>query len=155
MVDPVLTIAPADAPLAGLDCQLPADASAPGYYLGPSGEDCWSWAADDADVTADHLFSCDSLTGGDVVVAYTTAPGQQSLRIDALLSSPQAFGYVDVELTEAPCQGGASVACQVGEPDPSYGDVVAVTPETSYLLWVADGFGGNARPDVTLCLSSP
>jgi hypothetical protein len=92
------------------------------------------------------------MTGGDVVVAFTTGPAQSTLNYDATISNVVPGGYLAVELSESPCSSGSSRHCFSDATATSHTAAVAVSPSTTYYLWVADGYASDPRPDVSVCV---
>jgi len=152
MVDPQITIGPGTAPPPGSSCALPADTGTSNHYVGGGGEDCWSWTASAVDTVNDHDFSCDPAVGGDVVATVTTGPAQTALSFNASIANFEASGYVRVEVSDAPCASGGSLYCTSSSTLTVDTGVVAVTPNTTYYVWVADGYADHHLPDVDLCL---
>jgi cysteine-rich repeat protein len=153
MVDPILNIGPGTPPPEGAECATAVTTTSANWYAGGSGEDCWSWSAVTTDSESSHAFSCDSVTGGDVVVEYTTGPSQTTLDFDAAIANYESSGYIAFEITESPCQSGASRHCasSSGGGDTEVGSV-AVDPDTTYYIWIGDGFSDHHLPDVDVCL---
>jgi hypothetical protein len=151
--DPIIDIAVGSPPPEGLDCSLPATTTSPNHSVDGSGHDCWSWTEDPTDTTDDHTFACDSGTGGDVVVEFTTGASQTTLNWDALIYNEDSLGYIRVDVTESPCASPASsLYCTPSTSNLSDTGSVTVSPNTTYYLWVGDGFSSNYRPAVDLCV---
>ncbi|MFH2005677.1 MAG: DUF4215 domain-containing protein [bacterium] len=152
MVDPEITIGPGSPPPPGESCVAPADAASPNYYPGGGGEDCWSWTANAGNTVNNHTFTCDAGVGGDVVVEYTTGATQTILNFDATIANFDASGYIGLEITGAPCASGASLYCASTTGFVTDTGSVTVSPNTTYYIWVADGFASHYLPDIDLCL---
>ncbi len=152
MVNPSIDIQSSAAPPPGLTCTNPADTSSSNHYIGSSGGDCWQWSADTSDMTSDHTYSCDSITGGDVVIAYTTGASQTTLLVDAEITNTDTDGYIGFEITDAPCASGASLDCQSSSGVTAHNKTYTVTPNTTYYLWVGDGYYDNYLPDIDICV---
>ena len=151
--DPIIDIAVGSPPPEGIDCSLPATTTSPNHSVDGSGHDCWTWTEDAADTTDDHTFACDSGTGGDVVVEFTTGASQTTLNWDALMYNEDSSGYIRVDVTESPCASPAgSLYCTPSTSNLSDTGNVTVSPNTTYYLWVGDGFSGNYRPAIDLCV---
>jgi hypothetical protein len=156
MVDPIIEIAVAGgAPMPGGRCNLPAQVGDALHYVDGSGHDCWQWPEDQSDTINDHVYTCDSAVGGDVVVAFTTGASQTTLSWDAVLTNPDTptDAYVGIEVTDAPCATGASLHCFTAS-NGTHSDTgsVAVSPDTTYYLWVTDAYAGHYRPLTDLCV---
>ena len=156
MVDPSIEVAVAGtAPMPGLACNLPAQVGDAMHYVDGSGHDCWQWPEDQGDTVNDHLFTCDTIVGGDVVVAFTTGASQTTLSWDAVLTNPESptDAYVGIEVTDAPCATGASLHCFTAS-NGTHSDTgsVTVSPNTTYYLWVTDAWVDHYRPLTDLCV---
>ncbi len=140
----------------GDDCTSPADVLSSNHYLDTLGEDCWWWVADNLNTIADHSFTCDPVTGGDMVIEYTTGSSQTQLNFDASISNystSSGNGYLAIEITGTPCDpAGTSEYCHSIYGDLAYGGSIAVAPGTTYYIWVGDGFNGHYLPDINICL---
>ncbi len=156
MVDPTIDIGPGTAPPPGLTCAAPALVTSANHTLDATGHHCWSWVADLADTSNDHDFTCDGVVGGDVVVEYTTGAGETTLAWDAAISNYASSAYIGLEITEGPCDTGASLYCTSAGTTGTFDDsgTASVQPNTTYYIWITDGYVFNPRPDVDICLWS-
>lgn len=151
--DPIINIQPGSAPPEGLSCSLTAKTTSANHTVDGSGHDCWAFTADPSDTSNDHTFTCDSGVGGDVVVEYTTGAAQTTLNFDAAIANYDSLGYIRVEVSEGACTTPTgSLHCTSSSSLQADSGSVTVTPNTTYFIWVTDGFSGNKRPDVSLCL---
>lgn len=151
--DPIINIQPGSAPPEGLSCSLTAKTTSANHTVDGSGHDCWAWTADASDTSNDHTFSCDSIVGGDVVVEYTTGASQTTLNFDAVIANYDTNAYLRVEVSAGTCTAPTgSLYCTSSSSLQADAGSVTVTPNTTYFIWVTDGFTGNFRPDVNLCL---
>ena len=112
-----------------------------------------SQPADPNDSSNDHTFTCDSGVGGDVVVEYTTGNAQTTLNFSGTIANYESSGYIRVEITDSPCASGGSDYCTASSSLQTDTGSITVTPNTTYYVWVTDGFSGHYLPDVDLCLN--
>ncbi len=151
--DPIIDIQSATAPTSpGLSCTLPSTKTSSNHSTNASGHDCWTWSSDAMDTKNDHVFTCDSGVGGDVVVEYTTGATQTTLNFSGTIANYESLGYVRVEVVEGDCFGGASLYCSNNATLATDTGSVTVKPNTTYYIWVTDGYSGHYRPNVDLCL---
>lgn len=151
--DPIINIQPGTAPPEGLSCSLTAKTTSANHTVDGSGHDCWAWTADASDTSNDHTFTCDSVVGGDVVVEYTTGASQTTLNFDAVIANYASSGYIRVEVSEGTCTTPTgSLYCTSTTTKQADTGSVTVTPNTTYFIWVTDGYTGHFRPDINLCL---
>jgi hypothetical protein len=152
MLDPEIDIQTAPPPPPGLACNLPAQVGDAIHSVGAMGEDCWTWPSDSMDDQNDHDFTCDSATGGDVVIEYTTGAAQTTLNYDAAITSTDSMGYIGLEITSADCATGGSLYCEAASGTTTDTGNIAVTANTTYYVWISDAFSGNYLPAINICL---
>jgi hypothetical protein len=141
-------------PPPGETCAPPASVSTSNHSVDGNGHDCWAWTVNSANMSNDHNFTCDSAVGGDVVIEYTTGATATTLEFDASINNWQTSGYIAIEITGGPCTTGASQYCFSALSTGTFADAgtIAVQPNTTYYIWLADGYAGNYQPDINVCL---
>ena len=154
MVDPTINIGAGTAPPPGETCTLPAAVGASNHSVDGNNHDCWSWSVDSTNTINDHVFTCDSVVGGDVVIEFTTSASATTMAFDATINNWQIDGYIGIEITDGPCATGASLYCFSPGTTGTFSDAgtVSVQPNTTYYVWLSDGYSGHYLPDVNACL---
>jgi len=154
MVDPTIDIGPGAAPPPGETCALPASVGASNHSVDGNNHDCWTWGVNSGDTINDHVFTCDSVVGGDVVIEFTTSASATTLAFDASINNWQTDGYIAIEITDGPCTTGSSQYCFSPGSTGTFTDTgtVSVQPNTAYYIWLGDGYSGHYLPDVNVCL---
>lgn len=138
----------------GEDCTLPATTTLGNHTVDANGHDCWTFLADAANTTNDHTFSCDSIVGGDVVIEYTTGPTDTALYFDAAITNYQSSGYIGLEILEADCLTGSSLHCTSSSGNDTATGGYPAQPNTTYYIWLTDGYTGHSLPDINACIWS-
>ena len=105
-----------------------------------------------SNTVGDHVYSCDSGTGGDMVIEYTTGASQTTLNFDGSVANGFSASYFALQILESPCTTGTSLYCESLTGVLSYTDSVTVTPSTTYYIWVGEGYASVYLPDIDICL---
>jgi len=153
MVNPTMNVQAGTAPPEGEMCYAPGTVSSANHTVDGNGHDCWAWTADPSNIITHHVFTCDDITGGDVVVEFTTGAGETTLEWSASIANYEANGYIGVEVTSSPCETGSSLYCTAAASTQD-ANTTTVTGSTTYYVWISDAYSGHYLPDINLCLWS-